>query len=83
MSNQINDQLKDRAWDLAVSMFDVTAPDEIIASVANKLYQEMLQEDAGQFTPDEPKKYLGGHFTPPTDEWMHQQEQNFINSFSE
>ena len=24
----------------------------------------------------------GGHMVPATDEWMHQQEQNFINSFS-
>ena len=68
MSNQINDQLKDRAWDLAVSMFDVTVPDEVIAVEAEKLYQIMLGRE--------------GHMVPMTDQQLHQGQENFINSFS-
>ena len=69
MSNKQNDQLKDRAWDLAVSMYDVTVPDEILKEQAERLYREMLEGE--------------GHYTPMTPEQLKNEEDKFISSFSE
>ena len=45
MSNQVNDQLADRAYELAQSKYDATAPDEIIKSEAEKIYKAMMEEE--------------------------------------
>jgi hypothetical protein len=73
MSNQTNDQLKDRAWDIAVGWYDVTAPSEIIEKSAEKIYQYML-ENEGQ-TP--------GRVIPMTQDQLNQAESDFINSFTQ
>lgn len=67
MSNQQNDILKDRAWDMACEKFDVTAPNEVIAEEAEKIYQELLEGT--------PIKGL-------TRTQLLQGENRFLNSFS-
>jgi len=73
MSHKTLDRLADDALDLAISWYDATAPCEIIASTAKKIYKYALEHDGR----------LPGRIIPMTKEQLLQQEQKFISSFSE
>jgi hypothetical protein len=83
MSNRFTDQLADTIMELTEKVHFIRKDDEL--SYAKKWFQAVMNSGADEIT----DKVIQGckppvyHMEPATDEWLHQQEQKFINSFSE
>lgn len=83
MSNRFTDQLADTIMELTEKIHFIRKQDEL--DYAHKWYMAVVECGADEIDGKvidscRPPVY---HMQPATDEWMKQQEQNFINSFSE
>lgn len=83
MSNRFTDQIADTIMELTEKIHFIRKEDEF--SYAKKWYEAVMNSGADEIDGKvidacKPPVY---HMQPATDKWLHQQEQNFINSFSE